>query len=161
MHNVVSFLSMKMTVCVNHNPIRRTGPLADLEPVDSSSQSKFYYVPARWPWTVSTIPPHLWASLPARYCCRLIFLQHRFDHVTLLLNTLLLLPFSNRCLQIVMLRKTPESPLHCKEIKLVNPKGNQPWIFIGRTVAEAEAPILWPLDAKNWFIGKVPDAGKD
>ena len=52
-------------------------------------------------------------------------------------------------------------PLDCKEIKLVNPKGNQSWIFIRRTDAEAETPILWPSDAKNWFIGKVPDAGKD
>ena len=51
--------------------------------------------------------------------------------------------------------------LNCKEIKPVHPKGNQSWIFIGRTDAEAEAPILWPLDAKNWLIGKDPDAGKD
>ena len=51
--------------------------------------------------------------------------------------------------------------LDCKEIKSVHPKGNQPWIFIGRTVAEAEAPVLWPLDAKSWLIGKDPDAGKD
>ena len=49
----------------------------------------------------------------------------------------------------------------CKEIKPVNPKGNQPWIFTGRTDAEAEAPILWPPDVKNWLIGKDPDAGKD
>ena len=54
-----------------------------------------------------------------------------------------------------------ESPLDCKEIKPVNPKGNQPWIFIGRTDAEAEAAILWPPDAKSWLIGKDPDAGKD
>ena len=54
-----------------------------------------------------------------------------------------------------------ESPLDSKEIKPVNPKGNQPWIFIGRTDAEAEAPILWPPDAKTWLIGKDPDAGKD
>ena len=53
------------------------------------------------------------------------------------------------------------SPLDIKEIKLVNPKGNQPWIFIGRTNAEAEAPILWPLTLKNRLIGKDPDAGKD
>ena len=52
-----------------------------------------------------------------------------------------------------------ESPLDCKEIKLVNPKENQSWIFIGRT--DAEAPILWPSDLKNWLIGKDPDAGKD
>ena len=54
-----------------------------------------------------------------------------------------------------------ESPLDCKEIKPVNPKGNQPWIFTGRTDAEAEAPILCPLDAKKWLTGKDPDAGKD
>ena len=54
-----------------------------------------------------------------------------------------------------------ESPLDCKEIQLVNPKGNQAWIFIGRTDAEAEIPILWPPDVKNWLIGKDPDAGKD
>ena len=51
--------------------------------------------------------------------------------------------------------------LDCKEIKPVNPKGNQSWIFIGRTNAEAEAPILWPPDVKNWLIGKYPDSGKD
>ena len=60
-----------------------------------------------------------------------------------------------------MLEKTFESPLDSKEIKLVNPKGNQPWIFIGRTDAEAEAPVLWPLDAKSQLIVKDPDAGKD
>ena len=60
-----------------------------------------------------------------------------------------------------MLEKTLESPLGCKEFKLVNPKRNQPWIFIGRTDAEAEAPILWPPDAKIQLIGKDPDAGKD
>ena len=54
-----------------------------------------------------------------------------------------------------------ESPLDWKEIKLVNPKGNQPWIFIGRTDAEAEAPILWPPDVKSQLIGKDPDGGKD
>ena len=54
-----------------------------------------------------------------------------------------------------------ESPLDCKEIKAVNPKGNQFWIFIRRTDAEAEAPILWPPDVKNWLIWKDPDAGKD
>ena len=64
-------------------------------------------------------------------------------------------------LRIVVLEKTLESPLDSKEIKLVNPKGNQNWIFIGGTDAEAETPILWPLDAKNWLIGKDPDAGKD
>ena len=63
--------------------------------------------------------------------------------------------------QTVMLEKTLESPLDCREIKPVNPKGNQPWIFIGRTDIEAETPTLWPPDAKNWLLGKDPDAGKD
>ena len=67
----------------------------------------------------------------------------------------------NWCFWTVMLDKTLESPLGCKEIKSVNPKRNQPWIFIGRTDAEAEIPILWPPDVKNWLIGKDPDAGKD
>ena len=61
----------------------------------------------------------------------------------------------------VVLVKTLESPLDYKEIKLVNPKGNQSWRFTGRTDAEAEAPVLWPPYAKNWLIGKDPDAGKD
>ena len=61
----------------------------------------------------------------------------------------------------VVLEKTLESPLNCKEIQPVHPKGNQSWIFIGRTDAEAEAPNLCPPDVKNWFIGKDPDVGKD
>ena len=67
----------------------------------------------------------------------------------------------NWCFWIVVLEKTLESSSNCKEIQLVHPKGNQSWIFIGRTDAEAETPILWPPDAKNWLIGKDPDAGKD
>ena len=67
----------------------------------------------------------------------------------------------NWCFPTVVLEKTPESPLDSKEIKPVNPKGNQPWIFTGRTDAEAEAPILWSPDAKSWLIGKDSDAGKD
>ena len=66
----------------------------------------------------------------------------------------------NWCFWTVVL-KTLESPLDCKEIQPVHPKGNQSWIFIGRTDAEAETPILWPQDAKNWLIGKDPDTGKD
>ena len=60
----------------------------------------------------------------------------------------------------MVLEKALKSPLDCKEIKPVNPKGNQPWIFIGRTGAEAEAPILWPSDVKSQILGKHPDAGK-
>ena len=61
----------------------------------------------------------------------------------------------------MVLEKTLESPLDCKEIQPINQKGNQSWIFIGRTDGEAETPILWPPDAKNWLIGKDPEAGKD
>ena len=61
----------------------------------------------------------------------------------------------------VVLEKTPESPLDCKEIQPVHPKGDQSWVVNGRTDAEAETPILWPPDAKSWLIGKDPDAGRD
>ena len=67
----------------------------------------------------------------------------------------------NWCFWTVVLEKTLESPLDCKDIQPVHPKGNQPWIFIGRTDAEAETPILWPPDVKKWLIGKDPDAGED
>ena len=67
----------------------------------------------------------------------------------------------NWCFWTVVLEKTLESPLDCKEIQPVRPKGNQIWIFIGRTDVEAETPILWPPNAKNWLIWKYPDAGKD
>ena len=67
----------------------------------------------------------------------------------------------NWCFLTVVLEKTLESPLDCKEIQPVSPKGNQPWMFIGRADAETEALILWPPDAKSWLIGKDPDAGKD
>ena len=68
---------------------------------------------------------------------------------------------NNWCFWTVVLEKTLESPLDSKEIQPVHPKGNQSWIFIGRTDVEAETPILWPPDAKNWLIWKHPDAGKD
>ena len=61
----------------------------------------------------------------------------------------------------VVLEKTLESPLDCKEIKPINPKGDQSWLFIGRTDVEAEAPILWSSDVKSQLIGKDPEAGKD
>ena len=67
----------------------------------------------------------------------------------------------NWCFWTVVLDKTLESPLDCKEIQPVSPKGNQSWIFIGRSDAEAETLILWPPDVKNWLNGKDPDAGKD
>ena len=68
---------------------------------------------------------------------------------------------NNWCFWTVVLEKTLESFLDCKEIKPVNPNWNQLWIFIERTDAEAEAPILWPPDAKGWLTGRDPDAGKD
>ena len=67
----------------------------------------------------------------------------------------------NWCFWTVVLEKTLKSPLDCKEIKPINPKGNQSWILIGRTDAEVETPILWPPDVKNWLTEKDPDAGKD
>ena len=67
----------------------------------------------------------------------------------------------NWCFWTVVLEKTFANPLDCKEIQPVHPKGKQSWIFIGRTDAEAETPVLWPPDAKNWLTGKDPDAGKD
>ena len=66
----------------------------------------------------------------------------------------------NWCFQTVVLEKILESPLDSKEIKPVNPKRNQPWIFMGKAGAKAETPILWPPDAKSQLIGKDPDAGK-
>ena len=67
----------------------------------------------------------------------------------------------NWCFWTVVLEKTLESPLDCKEIQPVHPKGDQSWIFIRRTDIEAESPVLWPSDAKSWLIGKDPDGGKD
>ena len=67
----------------------------------------------------------------------------------------------NWCFWTVVLEKTPENLLDCKEIKPINPKGTQSWLFTAKTDAEAEAPILWPRNAKSWLIGKDPDVGKD
>ena len=67
----------------------------------------------------------------------------------------------NWCFWTLVLEKTLESPLDCKEIQPVHLKGNGSWVFIGRTDVETEAPILWPPDAKSWFIWKDPDVGKD
>ena len=67
----------------------------------------------------------------------------------------------NWCFWTVVLEETLESPLDCKEIQPVHPKGHQSWVFIGRTDAEAETPTLWPPDVKSWLTWKDPDAGKD
>ena len=69
--------------------------------------------------------------------------------------------WENWCFSTVVLQKTPESPMDCKETQPVHPKGDQSWVFIGRTDTEAETPILWPPHAKSWLIGKVPDAERD
>ena len=68
---------------------------------------------------------------------------------------------NNWCFWAEVLKKNLESPLDSKEVKAINPNGNQPWILIAKTDAEAETPILWPSDAKSWVIWKDPDAGKD
>ena len=70
-------------------------------------------------------------------------------------------PPKNWCFWTVMLEKTLESPLDCKEIQPVHSEGDQPWDFLGRTDAEAETPVLWPPDVKNWLTWKDPDTGKD
>ena len=67
----------------------------------------------------------------------------------------------NWCFWTVVLKKTLESPLDCKEIQTVHPKGDQSWVFIGKTDAEAKTPVLWPPDAKSWLIGKDSDSGRD
>ena len=82
--------------------------------------------------------------------CWLIFLDHKESWA-----------LKNWCIWTVVLEMTLEHPLDCKEIQPVHPEGNQSWVFIGRTDVEAETPVLWPPDAKNWFTGKDADAGKD
>ena len=82
--------------------------------------------------------------------------------IYMMMKRLVLTLQKRACLTILTeLEKTLESPLDCKEIQPVNPKGDQSWVFIGRTDAEAETPILWPPDVKSWLIGKDTDAGKD
>ena len=71
------------------------------------------------------------------------------------------LALKNWCFSTVVLEKTLASPLNCKQIQPVHPKGDQSWVFIGRTDAQAETPILWPPHVKSWLIGKDPDAGRD
>ena len=87
--------------------------------------------------------------------------RHDWSNLAATAATSLLLGPKNWCFWTVVLEKTLESPLDCKEIKPVHPKGNQSWIFIGRINAEAEAPIFWSPDAQNWLIRKDPEAGKD
>ena len=97
------------------------------------------------PWP----PPHKTHKRREQRCGNIDFEWHFYN------------PPQNWCFWTVVLEETLKSLLDCEEIQPVNAKGNQYWIFIGRTDAEAESPILWPSDAKNWLIGKDPDAGKD
>ena len=93
-------------------------------------------------------------GLPCRLtpCCRHLYMT--LTEAVLLFEALL----SDRT---VVLEKTLENPLDCKEIQPVHPEGDQSWVFMGRTDAEAETPILWPLDPKSWLIRKDPDSGRD
>ena len=99
---------------------------------------------------------HLWHCVS-----RPFLLFNSLSSFLLIMFTRYNIKHHNWCFWTVVLKKTLESPLDCKDIKAVNPKGNQSWIVIGRTDAEAETPILRPPDVKNWFIGKAPNAGKD
>ena len=101
---------------------------------------------------------HLWFSPSASYILLCFF--HSHGQMWELGHKEGWVP-KNWCFQTMVLEKTLESSLDSKEIKAINPKGNQPWIFIGRTDAEAETPIPGPPDAKSWRIGRDPDAGKD
>ena len=101
--------------------------------------------------------------------CHFLLQYVSIDRFKLPLNLCKLLPLDceeswepkNWCFWTVVLEKTLEKPLHWKKIQPVHPKGDQSWVFIGRTDAEAETPILWPPHAKSWFIGKDPNAGRD
>ena len=106
------------------------------------------------PWTAAYQAPATWPQSPKSYDFSsshewMWELDHKKSREP-----------KNWCLWTAVLEKTLESPLDCKDIKPINPKGNQPWIFIGRTDAKAETPILWLLDVKSWLIGKDPDAEK-
>ena len=102
------------------------------------------------PWLIHV---NVWQK-PLQYCKVIILQLIKIKRK----ETLML---KNWCFWTVVLEKTLESPLDCKDIQPVHPKGNQAWIFIGRPDAETEAPILWPPYSKDWLIGKDPDAGKD
>ena len=115
---------------------------------------------------------YMWlSSFPSTTCWRCclfsivhscLFYHRLGDHVWMWeLNYKESWALKNWCFWTVVLEKTLESPLDCKEIQPVHPKGNQSWIIIGRTDDEAETPILWPPNGKNWLIWKYPDAGKD
>ena len=135
-----------------------------------------YSVLALWPWLIhssigwSKLFPEwcLLGVLKATFLCVCKFFYCFYTWVTVCLgktcfesNFLSLRSFFDWCFWTMVLWKTLESPLDCREIQPVHPKGNQSWIFTGRTDAEAETPILWPPDVKSWLIWKDPDAVKD
>ena len=123
-------------------------------------------------WYLVPRPPSFGAQSPSHWTKREVPISSFLDFLPSLVTT-----FSHvwmweldykeswvpkdRCFWTVVLENTLDSPLDCKEIQPVHPKGDQSWVFIGRTDAEAETPILWPPDAKSWLIGKDPDAGRD
>ena len=111
-------------------------------------------------WSSANNSKRLESSLPLDLSNRISLTGFSSSHVWIL-DYKESWTLKNWCFWTVVLEKTLESPLDWKEIQPVHPKGNQSWIFTGRTDAEAETPILWPLDVKNRLIGKDPDAGKD
>ena len=112
----------------------------------------------QWTTFCQNSPPHMVGELDYMY----VWMDVRYSNVWMWeLDHRESWALKNWCFGTVVLEKTLESPLDGEEIKPVNPKGNQSWIFIGRTDAEVETPILWPPVVKNWLTGKDPDAGKD
>ena len=117
----------------------------------------------------SSLEEKLWPTLTAYYFKCYITLPTKFHLVKAMIFLVVMCELDykesrapkNWCFWTVLLEKTLESPLDCKETQLVHPKWDQSWVFIGGTDVEAETPILWPPDAKNWLIGKDSDAGKD
>ena len=121
------------------------------------------FVVFKWPTDLSQILPSVQMALWTLYVICLPFCCIFFLNFSQAFYFCLHFYYGNFQLytKVVVLEKTLESPLDCKEIQPVHPKGNQAWVFIERTDAEAETPILWPPNAKNWLIRKDPNVGKD
>ena len=166
--SLLKFKSIELVMSSNHLIICRTLLLLPSTflsiRVFSNEQSPRIKLPKYWSFSLSISPSNDYSGLisladkdPSSqsygFSSSHVWMQELDHKGSWLLN--------NWCFWTVVLEKTLESLLDCKEIKPVNPKGNKSWIFIGRTDAEAETPIRWPLDAKNWLTGKDPDSGKD